>query len=105
MYDAPKRYSTQFDPGQIDFTDGRWHHVAGTYDGKNLALYLDGVLSEQGKREHPDVQIDWSRAGHCIGRRAEHGDARWYWKGKVDDVMIFDRALTDGEIRRLYRAR
>jgi len=30
------------------------------------------------------------------------GDTRWFYKGKIDDIRIYKRALTDSEIQQLY---
>jgi beta-galactosidase len=79
---------------------GNWHRVSGTYDGATLRLYIDG-------REVGSVpfsgRIDPSSAEVNIGR-----DFETSWNdpsrigrmanGVIDDVRIYDRALTQAEL-------
>jgi hypothetical protein len=70
---------------------GGEHHVAGTYDGSAVRLYLDGVL--QGApaaltgplRTDTDPPKLWSGTGATTA-------------GYIDDVRIYDVALSDAEI-------
>ncbi len=102
VYDTPKRYGLKQDELQPDVGDGQWHHVVGTYDGDILRLYIDGKTSDQAMRKIGKVVVDWSRSKHYLGRRAEIVGQDWYWKGKMDELMIFNRALTPHEIKKLY---
>ena len=105
LYDAPKRYATAFSADQIDVADGDWHHVAAVYDGRHMALYVDGELSNQGKKEIGDVTVDWSRADHVLGKRAEQSGQSWYWKGRIDEMAIYERPLSEAEVKQLFRRR
>jgi len=71
-----------------------WSHVAETYDGKAANVYFDGVEvhSQNGSgdmRENPDVK--W-----WIG--AMYAQGRWF-DGLIDEVRIWDRALSEEEIK------
>jgi hypothetical protein len=84
-------------PGDVD----NWHHVAGVYDGETYRLYRDGELVV----EHPDafvpMQVD---APWGIGGRAETMPPEGrYFAGLIDDVRIYGRALSDAEVRELFR--
>ena len=69
-----------------------WHHIAATYDGQIFKCYIDGELAEE-----------WAYAGTMpentasvtIGQRSRGGT---YFNGIIDEVTIFDRALTEDEI-------
>lgn len=76
--------------------DGEWHHIAGVYDGANLYIYQDGLrVGTQSARGRMNSQ--WQRV--LIG---ENGQARHrYWNGLIDDVRLYDRGLTGGEIAEL----
>jgi beta-galactosidase len=79
---------------------GNWHRVSGTYDGTTLRLYIDG-------REVASTpfsgRIDSSSAEVNIGRDFETSwndpsDVGRMANGVVDDVRIYDRALTPAEL-------
>ncbi len=70
---------------------GEWQHIGLTYDGTTARLYADGV--EVGSAAKTWNLIP-SRAH--IGRQVN--DAFEYWSGSVDEVRIYDRALTAGEM-------
>ncbi|MBM4039019.1 MAG: hypothetical protein FJ290_10955 [Planctomycetes bacterium] len=76
-----------------------WHHVAATYDGTTARLYCDGGLV--GKAE---PKIDTALRGQFqIGANLEE-DGRDFI-GLLDDIAVFDRALSDDEIRAEYAAK
>jgi hypothetical protein len=70
---------------------GVWHHLALTYDGSTAVLYADGV-------EVNSAAKTWNTTlGRChIGRQVN--DAPEFWDGLVDDVHVYNRILTQGEI-------
>ncbi len=74
---------------------GVWHHICLTYDGTTARLYAGG-------NEVASAAKNWnlvlSRAH--IGRQVN--DAAEFWDGSVDEVALFDRALTDTEILNIY---
>lgn len=80
--------------GSFDITE--WHHYAGSYDGANLILYVDGV--EVGRT--PYVGSIGADTGVLqVGRDDGYNS---YHKGWLDDAMIYDRALTASEVASLY---
>lgn len=79
--------------------DSRWHHVAGIYDGKQVALYLDGELQHSVAATGPIAQnTEPLFLGDNAGSRGRS------FKGWLDDVRLYDRALRTDEIRTLYGA-
>ncbi len=70
-----------------------WSHLAATYDGTNMRLYVNGVLV--GSREQTGPIIT-SNEPLTIGGSALF-DA--YWHGTIDDVRIYTRALGLSEIQ------
>jgi len=78
---------------------GRWYHLAGVRDaaGQTLKLYLDG-------RQVASVGVcggNESTGSLAIGRGQWDGRAVDFWPGAVDQVQVFDRALTDAEVATL----
>jgi hypothetical protein len=71
---------------------GEWHHIAATYDGKVFKCYIDGVLAEEWAYAGAMPQ---NTASVTIGRRSRGGT---FFNGMIDDVRLYDRALTAGQI-------
>ncbi len=74
-----------------------WHHLAGTYDGTNLKLYIDGTLevttAYTGSIANSVFSVNIGRNTQETGR---------FYKGAIDDVRIYNRALTQDEIAAIY---
>jgi len=76
----------------------QWHFVAGTWDGAKMRLYIDGEL--KGSKSISDLGSP--SIGTAIGQ-AGAKDER-YWNGQIDDVRIYDRALTKANVQDLYQS-
>jgi len=76
------------------YSDGRWHHLAGTYDGisHQQNFYVDGELV----RSQTIIYNASNSANITIGKCSTAFD------GKVDEARIYDRALSSTEIEQLY---
>ena len=81
----------------------QWHHIAGTFDAGEAAMYIDGQLDNS---DTMTVSSIWNDAQPLI--------IGGYWEycggdsfvsrlnGKADDVRIYDRALSPEEVQNLY---
>ncbi|MHC4519627.1 MAG: LamG domain-containing protein [Planctomycetota bacterium] len=77
--------------------NGQWHHVAGTYDGNDVKLYVDGIE----KSATPFVgTINNLSFPLNIGRNAQEADR--FYGGAVDEVRIYNRVLDAAEILQLH---
>ena len=78
------------------FTDwDQWHHVVAVYDGSNVRLYRDGS----------QVAISGSETGNLPSSTRTiitQGSSSAYWQGLIDDVRIYNRALSASEVKQLY---
>ena len=77
---------------------GEWHHAAVTYDGHTSKLFMDG------EREGNDIvtgAIEPSDVPLRIGQAA-YDKARGI-RGRIDEVAIFNRALSPDEVRTVFR--
>lgn len=82
-----------------DFPQNQWIHVAVTYDAINTAtMYYNGSLGN-GSHIGPTA-IGASTAHFNIGRWS--GGTANYWQGNIDDVCVWNRALSAAEIYALY---
>lgn len=92
-------------PAAADIWDDRWHHVAGTYDGTYVRLYVDGVQVGTGRLAN--APIGYSSAAFnnnfYLGQWPSATCALPY-NGLSDEVEVFNRALTEAEIRSIYNA-
>ncbi len=76
--------------GDIMPVDLEWHHLAGTYDGTTIAWYGDGRLIGT-----VDEVLD-TQDNVQMGKRAHNAGGNF--PGSLDDVCIYDRALSPAEI-------
>ncbi|MBP8304535.1 MAG: discoidin domain-containing protein, partial [Phycisphaerae bacterium] len=76
--------------------NGQWHHVAGTYDGHQVKLYVDGVLVAS--LVHEGV-IASAAYNVNIGRNSQ--ETTRFYDGQIDDVRIYHGVLSRTEISRL----
>jgi len=82
--------------GTKNINDGKWHHVAGVYDGAAIYIYVDGQLDNMK-----------SSAGSIITNNSNvrigslESEANLECRGNIDNVRIFNRALSLEEINSL----
>ena len=76
-----------------------WYHVAGTYDGETLKLYVDGV--EVDTNEVPSGPIQTTTNILAIGTWSSLVD---FFRGDVDEVRVWTCALPASEIARHARS-
>lgn len=80
------------------FTDNSWHHIAATYDGNIQKIYVDGVADS--------ATISWTDSIDTTADDLVLGNRSFYYNipygGLIDDVRIYERALTVDEIQALY---
>ncbi|MCW3098047.1 MAG: Beta-fructosidase, levanase/invertase [Chthonomonadaceae bacterium] len=76
-----------------------WHTVVCRYDGKTLRMIVDGVMMDEANPVGP------LRTGNTepalIGGERNGGAVNSGWKGQIDYVALWNRALSDTEIARL----
>jgi len=77
-------------------SNGAWHHIVGRQEGTAGSLFVDGVLCASGTVS----AIGDGPNAINIGR-FDSGD-HWYFSGQIDEVRIYNRALSDTEISQLY---
>lgn len=78
--------------------DGVWHMAAITYNGSQVTAYLDG--SAYNTTDDTGL-LDYDGSGLWIGR-FWHSEVEFFI-GSIDDIRIYDRALSSADIMNLYR--
>jgi len=76
---------------------GSWYHVAAVYDNGNMKIYLNGQLEGTGTFNY-DTGTTTPDEYLCIGARAYDGKRDLYFKGLIDDVRIYNNALSQAEV-------
>ena len=98
---------------QNNLKTGVWHHVVGVYDGAaspaagQALIYLDGVLQDVHVGDDGNPRSGLTNLV-CRGQAAAFGrnglENDYYFNGAVDDVAIWNRALSPAEVRQIYSA-
>lgn len=85
--------------GDSSLADGQWHHLAGTYDGLNEILYVDG----QSVASDSVVYANTNSQPWIIGGAKASGSSSYNsFLGSLDDIQLYDTALTAGNIAYLF---
>jgi glycosidase len=100
-------------PGQLEFllagvtngtlltsppSTGAWHHLAATYNGTLISLYIDGQSTAHQSASGP---LAITTDPLAIGTRPSGGPLFVFY-GIIDDVRIYDTALSASQIAQLY---
>jgi hypothetical protein len=76
--------------------DGRWHRIAGSYDGLRVRFYLDGLRVGQGTPAPTHVEYGLASRAAYIG--TYRGECELAFDGDIDGVSVWDTPLTVAEI-------
>lgn len=79
---------------------GRWYHLVGVRDSKSdtIKLYVDGQLAGTASA----CTGSEATGNTVIGRAKFGGDHVDHWRGAIDQVHVYDRALSDREVAELH---
>jgi hypothetical protein len=89
------------DPRQYNVTGERplpvdeWVHIAGTYDGNEMTAYVNGQVAATRTPGPNELYAD-ANEGFVIGGR--YGDTDGRFVGEIDDVRVYDYALSHGQV-------
>ncbi|MFN2500367.1 MAG: LamG domain-containing protein, partial [Pyrinomonadaceae bacterium] len=76
-----------------------WTHVAATWDGATMKLFVNGVQQAQTLAVSPPIN---SGTGPTL--IGANGSGVYHFAGLIDEVEIFNRALSASEVQSLYNA-
>ncbi len=79
-------------------TDGKWHHVVFACKDGTYGFYIDGELAGTGKGTARDVRNIPLTMGY------DHRHKSNYFCGALDDVLIYDDALSTRKVREIYHS-
>ncbi|TPE43248.1 LamG domain-containing protein [Pontibacter mangrovi] len=78
--------------------DDNWHHLAGVVQNGTWTLYVDGVLEQQNKTGYTNTVLN-SNENLLIGNYYYVFLGNHFYRGQVDEVKLWKRALSAAEIR------
>lgn len=104
--DTPGRLLAYGQVGTTEIQPHRWHHVVFVRNGNFVEVYLDGRLEpEISTRVERDAEPNTeAKVVSTALHLANTSDDRLPFEGKLDEVSVYDRALTKIEIRDLFSA-
>jgi len=79
--------------------DGKWHLITGTWDGTNMRYYTDGIL-DGGPLAQTITPVS-NLYPFRVGQSAT--DSTHCFTGSLDDIRVYNRALTAAEVKQLYK--
>ena len=74
-------------------SSGAWHHVAGTFNGTDMSLYVDGELKAVKASSSPSTEI---------GSQFTLGSSASFFNGSIDEVRMWNRGLSTDEVKEQY---
>jgi len=84
-------------------TDNKWHFASVTYNAGNSTLYMDGAVVGS-KSATAQTYTGYWRLGSYLSPGVWPNAANGYFQGALDDVRIYNRALSAQEVALLYAA-
>jgi hypothetical protein len=87
---------------QTVINDGQWHHILVTRISANgqMSIFVDGVLSATNTGPSGQLSIN----DELLFGETYNGDNQDNYYGKLDDIAIYNRVITQQEITALYNA-
>jgi len=91
------------------YNDGQWHYLVATYDGTNLALYVDGELTGTSTSSSAQVYTGYWRVGGDnlngwnldpwgSNSQGTTQPASYYFNGTIADVAVYPSALSAAQV-------
>ena len=85
------------------YQPGCWYHVLGVYDGRRMQLFVDGKL--QGESDQQSGAISYPpQAKFAVGAYVDQDEFHGF-EGQIEQVALFDQALTAAQVAARFAAR
>jgi len=93
--------STSTVDSSVSVTDGKWHFMSATYDGTTMRIYVDGVQTGSGTSFSGNLPTQSGNVRVGADYQSTPGN---FFTGSLDEVRIYNRALSASEIQALYKS-
>lgn len=101
VYSGTCGSTSSINSGEVTVTTNEWHHIVGVYiPSTEVSLYIDGVLVAQNTTGIP---ASISNCANDVTIGTNTGPTLQEWEGDLDDIRVYNRALTSTEISTLYQ--
>jgi len=87
---------------QTPIGDSEWHFIVGTYNGENMNIFVDGLKEAE---LAADIPVPSGNFPVVIGNRFYGGSYQNWFTGTVDEVRIYNEAMRETKIQKLYAER
>ena len=88
-----------------EMQENQWYHVAGTYNGSHIKIYINGQLKNE--TTVPDLGLFNPGGAYypTIGTYSDASDGHrtYYFNGTIDELRVYDRPLSAEEILEHYQ--
>ncbi len=98
---------TWFGVGSVrNISAGEWYHIAATYDRTTFKIYINGVLDNSVNTQYTPYQNNQQLVigRGCMGDPCMFRPSSPSFNGTIDEVRIYNRALSASEIQAEYNA-
>lgn len=82
-----------------DWPNGQWRHIAGTFDGVAMKVYINGKLANE-KQIGPGKKISLTKSPVHLGS----SNKRRRFSGTIDEVRVNARAISATEVMKAFRS-
>jgi hypothetical protein len=87
----------QFATCSDGYETGEWFHTSCSWDGSTIKIYKNGVECGSTSMVGGSIDLEYFTMGS-----SSQGSPDTFINGTIDDVMIFNRSLSDDEVKELY---
>lgn len=99
LWQSPTQVYAFISPRSLN--DGDCHHVALSFDGKQLLIYIDGTLADDKGKFKTEQPVYYAAASNfMIGNDSKEGKGRGF-QGKMDELRLYNRAISLAEVAEL----
>lgn len=101
VYSGSCGAATSARSGEVTVTTNEWHHIVGVYEPSSaVQLYIDGILASE---ETTGIPASLANCASDVLIGTNSGATLQEWEGDLDDIRVYNRALTSTEISTLYQ--